>query len=152
MRAARKRYGDMIVFINYIFFRPLCIVISLEMPYNNAITHKEDFPMADETKATPVTEEEADDVRVTLDLDDGTQVECRILTIFDVNKQDYIALLPLDKDGNDNADGEVFIYRYMEDEDGTPSLSNIENDEEYEAVSDRFDELLDDAMFDEMDD
>lgn len=86
---------------------------------------------------------------VTLDLDDGTQVECEILTIFDVNGQDYIALLPLAE--NDDEDGEeVFIYRYSEDEDGNPSLDNIEDDDEYEAVADRFDELLDEAEFDEM--
>ena len=86
---------------------------------------------------------------VTLDLDDGTQVECEILTIFDVNGQDYIALLPLSED-NDEEGEEVFIYRYSEDEEGNPSLDNIEDDEEYEAVADRFDELLDEAEFDEM--
>jgi len=85
---------------------------------------------------------------VTLDLDDGSQVECEILTIFDVNKQDYIALLPLSDD--DEESEEVFIYRYFEDEDGNPSLENIEDDDEYEAVADAFDELLDEAAFDEM--
>ena len=85
---------------------------------------------------------------VTLDLDDGSQVECEILTIFDVNKQDYIALLPLSD--NDEESEEVFIYRYFEDKDGNPSLENIEDDDEYEAVADRFDELLDEAAFDEM--
>ena len=85
---------------------------------------------------------------VTLDLDDGSQVECEILTIFDVNKQDYIALLPLSDDEEESE--EVFIYRYFEDEDGNPSLENIEDDDEYEAVADRFDELLDEAAFDEM--
>lgn len=86
---------------------------------------------------------------VTLDLDDGTQIECEILTIFEVNKQDYIALLPLPKDGEEESD-EVFIYRYSEDAEGNPSLDNIEDDDEYEAVSDRFDELLDEAEFDDM--
>ena len=47
-------------------------------------------------KITPVTEDEIDNIRVTLDLDDGS-VECKIITIFEVDKQDYIALLPLDK-------------------------------------------------------
>ena len=47
---------------------------------------------------------------------------------------------------------QVFIYRYSEDSEGNPSLDNIEDDEEYEAVSDRFDELLDEAAFEEMDD
>ena len=36
---------------------------------------------------------EDEDILVTLDLDDGSQVECEILTIFTVNEQDYICLL-----------------------------------------------------------
>lgn len=96
--------------------------------------------------------DDADDIRVTLNMDDGSDVECRILTIFEVDEQDYIALLPLDEDGNDNEEGEVFIYRYFEDENGEPSLDNITSDEEYEAVSDRFDELLDEELFDSLED
>lgn len=92
------------------------------------------------------------DVLVTLDLDDGSQVECEILTIFTVNERDYIALLPLDEDGEADEETEVFIYRYSEDEDGNPNLDNIQDDDEYEAVSDRFDELLDEAEFDGMED
>lgn len=65
---------------------------------------------------------------------------------------DYIALLPVDEDEQPNEDGEVFIYRYSEDAEGNPSLENIEDDEEYEVVSDRFDELLDEAEFEDLDD
>lgn len=93
-----------------------------------------------------------DDIVVTLELDDGREAECEILTIFPVGEQDYIALMPLDENGEENEEGEVFIYRYYEDEDGNPSLDNIQDDEEYEAVADRFDELLDEAEFDEMGD
>ena len=81
---------------------------------------------------------------VTLDLDDGSQLECQILTIFDVNNQNYIALVPVDNDE------EVIFYRYFEDEEGNPSLENIESDDEFDAVSDRFDELLDEEEFDQM--
>lgn len=95
---------------------------------------------------------EDDDMFVTLDLDDGSSVECQILTIFEADGRDYIALLPLDENGDANEDGEVFIYRYYEDEEGNPSLENIEDDEEYEIVSDRFDELLDEAEFEDLDD
>ena len=94
--------------------------------------------------------DDADDIRVTLNMDDGNDIECRILTIFDVGEQDYIALLPLDEDGNDNEYGEVFIYSYFEYEDVEPSLDNIASDEEYETVSDRFDELLDEELFDSL--
>ena len=97
-----------------------------------------------------VNTEDDTDMYVTLDLDDGSQVECEILTIFDIGEQDYIALLPLDESGEPNAEGEVFIYRYSEDANGDPSLENIQSDEEYEAVSDRFDELLDEAEYDEL--
>ncbi|MCI5742002.1 MAG: DUF1292 domain-containing protein [Lachnospiraceae bacterium] len=97
-------------------------------------------PMDDET-----------DMQVTLSLDDGSEVECAILTIFELDEQNYIVLLPLDEDGNENAEGEVFIYRYFEDEEGNPSLENIDSDEEYEAVADRFDELLDEAEYEAMD-
>lgn len=94
---------------------------------------------------------EEDDIRVTLNLDGNRDVECKILTIFEAGKQDYIALLPLDENGNENAEGEVYIYRYFEDKEGNPSLENIESDDEYEIVADRFDELLDEAAFEEMD-
>lgn len=87
---------------------------------------------------------------VTLDLDDGSTVECSIHSIFDVQDQDYIALLPLDENGEPNAAGEVYLYRYFEDEDGNPSLDNIKDDDEFDIVSDRFDEIQDEQEFEEM--
>ena len=94
----------------------------------------------DENEVFPVDNED-DDVVVTLNLDDGSEVTCEILTIFDLDDKDYIVLLPLTEDGEENPDGEVYIYRYFEDETGAPSLDNIESDEEYAAVSARFDEI-----------
>lgn len=87
-------------------------------------------------------------ITVTLTLDNDEQVECAILTIFPVNGHDYIALLPLNENG-ENQDGEVFIYRY-DNSQGSPVLENIEDDEEYEAVADAFDEMLDAAEYDEL--
>ena len=107
--------------------------------------------MSKEELITPVTPEEADDIRVTLDTEEG-EIECRILTIFEVDNQDYIALMPLDEKGNDNAEGAVYLYGYSEDEEGLPSLRYIFDEEEYEAVADRYDELLDEAFYDSIDD
>ena len=98
--------------------------------------------MEEKEKVTPVTEDEIDNIRVTLDLDDKT-VECKIITIFEAFGQDYIALIPLDEKGNENAAGEVYLYRYFEDEEGNPFLDNIVSDEEYNRVSLRFDEIQD---------
>lgn len=99
----------------------------------------------DENEVFPVDNED-DDVVVTLNLDDGSEVTCEILTIFDLNNQDYIVLLPLDENGEENEEGEVYIYRYFEDETGAPSLDNIESDEEYAAVSAKFDELYGESI------
>ena len=88
------------------------------------------------------------DILVTLELDDGSELECQILTIFEADEQDYIALVPVDEADQDEC--EVIFYRYFEDEDGTPSLENIDDDDEFEMVTDCFDEILDDQEYENM--
>ena len=91
---------------------------------------------------------EQEEMTVTLTLDDGSEVECVVLTIFEAGDRDYIALLPTE--GAEADEGEVYLYRYEEDADGNPSLDNIEDDDEYEVVADAFDELLDSMEYDEI--
>ena len=91
---------------------------------------------------------EEEEMTVTLTLDDDTEVECVVLTIFTAGERDYIALLPME--GEDSEEGEVYLYRYSESEDGEPTLDNIEDDDEYEIVADAFDEMLDDQEYDEL--
>ena len=91
---------------------------------------------------------EEEEMTVTLTLDDDTEVECVVLTIFTAGERDYIALLPME--GEDSEEGEVYLYRYSETEDGTPVLDNIVDDDEYEIVADAFDEMLDDQEYDEL--
>ena len=95
-------------------------------------------------------DDDPNDYRVTLDLDDGTTVECAIMTILEVDEQDYIVLVPLDENDEPIEEGEVYIYRYFEDEEGNASLDNIDNDDEFERVSECFDEFLDEQEFDEL--
>lgn len=93
-----------------------------------------------------------EEMTVTLDLMDGTSITCAIVTILTVKEQDYIVLLPLDENG-ENSDGEVWFYRYSENEEDPnedPELEFIEDDEEYEIVADAFDEYLDSVEFDEV--
>lgn len=82
---------------------------------------------------------------VTLMLDNDEELECAIVGIFDVQDRQYIALLPLEDET-----GEVYLYRYSEDDDAKPKLDNIESDEEYDLVSDAFDEFLDSMEYDEL--
>lgn len=96
--------------------------------------------------------EDAEEMTVELELEDGAKIVCAIITILTVQEKDYIVLLPLDENG-ENTDGEVWFYHYSEDEndpDAEPELSYIEDDEEYEAVADAFDEYLDAQEFDEL--
>lgn len=55
--------------------------------------------MADKRKkdmAAGQDTENTEDMTVTLTLDDGTDLECVVLTIFEAGDKEYIALLPLD--------------------------------------------------------
>lgn len=95
---------------------------------------------------------DAEEMTVELELDNGTSVTCAIVTILTVSELDYIVLLPLDENG-ENSDGEVWFYRYSENPDDPneePELGYIDDDDEYEAVADAFDEYLDSAEFDEL--
>ena len=95
---------------------------------------------------------DAEEMTVDLDLEDGTSVTCAVVTILTVSNRDYIVLLPLDENG-DNADGEVWFYRYSENPDDPneePELEYIDDDDEYEAVTDAFDEYLESSEFDEL--
>jgi uncharacterized protein YrzB (UPF0473 family) len=84
---------------------------------------------------------------ITLSLDDGTELNCIVLDIFSVEDKDYIALQP---EEGESEDDNVFLYRYTQDEDGEPQLENIEDDDEFEAVADAFEEMLDAQEFDDM--
>ena len=92
--------------------------------------------------------DDCDRSTVTLTLDDDSELECSVISIFPCQDKQYIALLPLDENG-ENHDGEVYLYRYFE-VNGNPQLDNIEDDDEYEAASEAFDEMLDSAEFDEL--
>lgn len=85
---------------------------------------------------------------LTVYLEDGTQMDCQILTIFEAQGRDYIALLPLS--GELAESGEAIIYRYSEDENEEPVLDNITDDAEFEVVEEAFDEWLDSCEYDEL--
>lgn len=85
---------------------------------------------------------------LTLTMEDDTEVDCAILTVFPVDSREYIALLPLDKQGH-NADGEVFLYAFSKTENGDPILANIEDDTEYQAAADAFNTILENARKEE---
>lgn len=95
---------------------------------------------------------EDEEMTVELELDDGSVVSCAVITILTVKEKDYIVLLPIDENG-ENEDGEVWFYRYSENPDDPneePVLDYIEDDDEFEIVDEAFNEYLDGCEFDEL--
>ena len=93
-----------------------------------------------------------EEMTVELELENGSIVNCAVITIMTVENKDYIALLPLNDKG-ENEDGEVWFYSYTENPDDPneePVLDYIADDDEYEKVADAFDEYLDNCEFDEL--
>ena len=96
---------------------------------------------------------ESRDLTVTLTLDNDEELECIVLTILNAGDHQYIALLPIAEDDDDEEDSDVFIYRFSEI-DGEPHLENIQDDSEYDIAADAFSEWLqsqepDDELSDE---
>ena len=83
---------------------------------------------------------------VILFLDDGP-CECAIVRIFPAGDNDYVALLPLEGSASEN--DEVYLYRYVET-DTEPTLEPIDSDEEYELVTEAFEEELDAMEYEEL--
>ncbi len=88
---------------------------------------------------------------VEVELDDNRVVNCAIMIVLTVESKDYIVLLPLDENGQNN-DGNVWFYEFIwnGDDNVPPELGYIADDAEYEKVSEAFDLYLDDAEFDEL--
>ena len=88
--------------------------------------------MAQDKKAPEI--EEAD--FITLEFDDGAEVECEIMGVFDFEGKEYIALIP-DDDTDD-----VYIYGYKEVGDDEFELVDIDDDAEFEKVVAEFDKIM----------
>lgn len=94
---------------------------------------------------------ENESLTVTLTLENNEELECAVLNIFEAEEKEYIALLPLDENG-DNTDGQIYLYRFIDKgEEEEPGLENIEEDEEFDRVSAIFNEWLDTQDFGDID-
>ena len=88
--------------------------------------------MTDEKKTPEI--EEAD--FITLEFDDGVEVECQIMGVFEYDGKEYIALIP-DDDTDD-----VYIYGYKEVGEDEFELVDIDDDAEFEKVVAEFDKIM----------
>ncbi len=72
---------------------------------------------------------------INLTLDDGSEMQCGVIGVFDVEEKSYIALLS-DED-------EVLLYEFKEVDEESIDLIRIEDDAEFDLVAEAFEELFD---------
>ena len=73
---------------------------------------------------------------ITLEYDDGTELECEMMGVFEADGKEYIARIPQD-DSDD-----VYIYGYKEVSEDEFELIDIEDDAEFERAVAVFDQLM----------
>ena len=78
-----------------------------------------------------------DTIRITLE--DDTEMECRVLTVFECNGKEYLALVPQKPE----TEGDVYLYGFIEHKENEIELINIEDKNELDAVMDAFDKWCD---------
>ncbi len=74
-------------------------------------------------------------------MEDGSELACDVLAIFELGDKEYIAVLPQETET-------AYLYGYTENEEG-PALHNIEDDDEYERVSNAFADMIESVEEDE---
>ncbi len=91
--------------------------------------------MSDKEKNKHDDEEEVE--IVTLSDEDGNETDFQILQVLEIEDGEYYALLP------DNEDAEeYYIFRGETDEKGEKILSTIDDDDEFEKISDIFNDMF----------
>ena len=73
---------------------------------------------------------------ITLEFEDGAEIECEVMGIFEFEGNEYVALIPLD-DSDD-----VYIYGYKEINEEEFELVDIEDDDLFAKVVAEFDKIM----------
>ena len=91
--------------------------------------------------------EDIEEMKVDLQLEDGSTLECEVIYIFEWGGDDYAALTPVDESIE-----EIYFFGIeIEDKGGEPEITllQIDDEEALEALADAFDEMLDEEEFGE---
>lgn len=82
-----------------------------------------------------------DNDKMTLTLEDGSEMVCDVIAIFNAGDNDYVALLP----ENAKEEDDIYMYRFiMKDEENFEdiTLENIESDEEFDLAAEAFEAYM----------
>ena len=86
--------------------------------------------------------EDIEEMMVSLELEDGTELECEVICIFEYEGQDYAALTPTDEKIE-----EIYFFGIELNKNGEEvevELQQLEDDELLEALGEVFDEIMSD--------
>jgi len=78
---------------------------------------------------------------ITLVDEEGAEHDFTVIDIIEVDGSEYAILLPVEED-NEEESNEAIILKFARDEEGSELLVDIEDDEEWEKVSDAWEEML----------
>jgi uncharacterized protein YrzB (UPF0473 family) len=81
--------------------------------------------------------EERDDLVVLID-ENGEESEFEYLDTIEFNGSEYVVLLPVEQDDNEEDIEQVVILKIVEDPDGEDSFVTIDDENEMEAVFEEF--------------
>ncbi len=81
-----------------------------------------------------------EEMKITLEFDDGEKVEVEPLFLFALDNKDYIALVPVDEESDD-----VYLYRYHDLADEEFEFLDIEDDEEFDKVCKEFERIIEET-------
>lgn len=88
---------------------------------------------------------------ITLYIDENgkeIEMECIVFRRFEALGKNYAALLPIQE--IEKEESSLLLYRVVSDDEEDMTLDYIKDEEEYEIVSDAFDELMDLEEFNEL--
>lgn len=86
-------------------------------------------------------DEEEDDIVVLADVD-GNEKEFAFLAVVQVDDQDFALLTPADAPDDPDAETEIFIFRYEQDEDGGEIFSEVEDETLFAKVQAEAEKVL----------
>ena len=75
--------------------------------------------------------------RISITRDDGVELECEVVNVFQAKDQKYIVLLPLI-----DMDGGCYLFRFFQEKNEQPRLDNIEDPAEYDFAANVYANLL----------
>ncbi len=89
--------------------------------------------------------EDDDVLTVNLPLEDGTEIECEIVLIYEIEGQDYAALYP-----SSGEPDELYFFRCSYDGSDNIEFEEIADEEEFKEVTEAFDSIMEEEEWNEL--